>query len=135
MDLIYSTRSAFAAKKMDGTVVTWGDPAYGSDSSSVAEHFVTQKSDGDALAAKKTVAGASLSGPGGDSAPTDKQEAIPSAGRNKSFSGETWLFFAAVAAFCPVLCFSFRWFRNAVRYYRRGGVRDLTLELMSTSAE
>ena len=34
---IYSTQSAFAALKSDGSVVTWGDPAVGGDSSAVAQ--------------------------------------------------------------------------------------------------
>ena len=36
MDAIYATGTAFAAKKGDGTVVTWGYSDHGGDSSSVS---------------------------------------------------------------------------------------------------
>ena len=35
MDTIFSTPCAFAAKLLDGSVVTWGGAGYGGDSSSV----------------------------------------------------------------------------------------------------
>ena len=36
---IVTSRSAFAAVKVDGSVVTWGDPDSGGDSSGVAEQL------------------------------------------------------------------------------------------------
>eukprot|EP00808_Paulinella_micropora_P014689 g1527.t1 len=57
VDTIYSTDTAFAAKKADGTVVTWGDAYAGGDSSSVADQLTnvsTIYSTGYAFAAKKT---------------------------------------------------------------------------------
>ncbi|CAE7358822.1 unnamed protein product [Symbiodinium natans] len=140
VDVIYSTHWAFAAKKKDGTVVTWGVPRYGGDSSSV-QRFVNQlpkpnaeRSGGHAVA-KRAPAVAGLSGGGEDSAlGTDLHKTTSSpAPINKSLGRETWLLFAAVAAFCTAFCFSPHWFRNAVRYRRRGA-RDMTVELMSTSA-
>ena len=38
---IASTKAAFVALKKDGTIVTWGNPSYGGDSSSVATLFGT----------------------------------------------------------------------------------------------
>eukprot|EP00808_Paulinella_micropora_P005091 g5224.t1 len=57
VDTIYSTSRAFAAKKTDGTVVTWGESGYGGDSSSVADQLTnvdTIYSTDWAFAAKKT---------------------------------------------------------------------------------
>ncbi|MFN9402645.1 MAG: hypothetical protein ACK57T_23325, partial [Dolichospermum sp.] len=38
---IFSTGSAFAALKSDGSVVTWGGEAYGGDSSSVSSRLTS----------------------------------------------------------------------------------------------
>ena len=38
---IASTKAAFVALKEDGTIVTWGDPGYGGDSSGVSSLFGT----------------------------------------------------------------------------------------------
>ena len=57
VDVIYSTSRAFAAKKTDGTVVTWGDPYSGGDSSFVAANLTSVDviySTRRAFAAKKT---------------------------------------------------------------------------------
>ena len=39
VDVIYATDSAFAAKKTDASVVTWGDARRGGDSSGVASQL------------------------------------------------------------------------------------------------
>ena len=39
--VIYSNRAAMAAKKVDGSVVTWGDAYYGGDSSAVSSQLAS----------------------------------------------------------------------------------------------
>ena len=39
---IYASDAAFAALKQDGSIVTWGHPEYGGDSSTIQDWIVTQ---------------------------------------------------------------------------------------------